>query len=67
MGVRRWVHPWGNERVSALEGELRACEAEHVLRRGRLRQERACGESVPIHGEEENGERTFESSSSVET
>jgi hypothetical protein len=36
MGVRRWVHPRGNERVGAFDGELRACEAEHILRRSVL-------------------------------
>lgn len=52
MRVRGWIHARRNERVCALDGKLRACEAKHVLRRGRLGQDRACDKSVPIHGEE---------------
>jgi hypothetical protein len=51
--MRMWgrVHARCDERVGTLDGELRACESKHVLRRGRLRQERAGGESVPMHSE----------------
>jgi hypothetical protein len=52
MGVRRGVHAGSDERIGALDGELRACKSKHVLRRGRLRQERASGKGVPMHGED---------------
>jgi hypothetical protein len=31
MGMRSKSLPWIDERVDALDGELRACESEHVL------------------------------------
>lgn len=51
MRVRRWTHAGCNEGVGALDGELRTCEAQHVLPSGGLREERAGGKSVPMHDE----------------
>jgi hypothetical protein len=41
--VRGRAHAGVDERIGTLDGELGASESKHVLRRGRLRQERASG------------------------
>lgn len=51
MRVRGGTHAWGNEGVGALDGELRTCEAQHVLRGSGLRKERAGGKGIPMHDE----------------
>jgi hypothetical protein len=43
MCVRGRPHAWVDERIGTLDSELRASESKHVLRRGRLRKERASG------------------------
>jgi hypothetical protein len=43
MCVRGRAHAGVDERIGTLDSELRASESKHVLRRGRLRQERASG------------------------
>jgi hypothetical protein len=50
VGMRSKSLPWIDERVDALDGELRACESEHVLGGDGLTQKGAGGESFP-HGE----------------
>ncbi len=49
MGGR--AHSRADERIGALDSELRAAKTEHVLRRDRLPQKHNSGESVPQHGE----------------
>ena len=49
MRVRRRVGTWCDERIRTLDSKLRAPEAQHVLRRGRLREQRARSKSVPEH------------------
>jgi hypothetical protein len=49
MGVGGRAHARCDERVGALDSELRATKSKHVLRRGRLRKERAGGNRFPVH------------------
>jgi hypothetical protein len=38
-----------DQRISSFDGELRACEAKHVLRKDALRQQRASDDGRPDH------------------
>lgn len=49
MRVRRRVCTRCDERIRSLDSELRASKAQHVLRGGRLRKQRARGKRVPKH------------------
>jgi hypothetical protein len=51
LSVRGRSQSRTDERVSTLDGELRACKTKHVLCRDRLAQKGTGGESVPKHGE----------------
>lgn len=52
MSVRRRSLPGIDERVRTFDGQLRACESEHVLRRDSLAQKGGGSESFP-HGDDD--------------